>query len=204
MAIAAAQQALRVSEIFESVQGEGVLAGRWCTFVRFQGCSVGCEWCDTKYTWDFQGGAAMTLSDIAASVRTRHVVFTGGEPGQQPPARMLDLVRMLRGAGRFIQVETSGRFFAPWLAEVDWRTVSPKPPAWEVHPRLFPLANELKYVVDGDFTPDRVPADLPAGCQVSLQPEGNKREFVERAVRWLREHDAWRLSLQLHKILDLP
>lgn len=204
MAVDLAAQTLRTAEIFESIQGEGVLSGRWCTFVRFQGCSVGCEWCDTKYTWDFKGGTPMTLEEIAASVRTRHVVLTGGEPGQQPPAPMLALVRTLRGAGRFIQVETSGCFFTPWLAEIDWRTVSPKPPTWEIHRDLFPLVNELKYVVDGEFTPDRVPAELPAGCQVSLQPEGNKREFIERAIEWLKERDAWRLSLQLHKVLEMP
>src|SRR5256885_266423 len=42
---------LRVREVFASVQGEGVTVGTPSAFVRLQGCSVGCAWCDTKYSW---------------------------------------------------------------------------------------------------------------------------------------------------------
>ena len=55
---------LRVSEVFVSVQGEGVTAGLPSTFVRLQRCSVGCSWCDTKYSWPQDGGQATTL-DVA-------------------------------------------------------------------------------------------------------------------------------------------
>jgi len=55
---------LRVSEVFVSVQGEGVTAGLPSTFVRLQRCSVRCSWCDTKYSWPQDGGQATTL-DVA-------------------------------------------------------------------------------------------------------------------------------------------
>ncbi|HET7559694.1 MAG TPA: 7-carboxy-7-deazaguanine synthase QueE [Limnochordia bacterium] len=195
---------LRVAEIFTSIQGEGAQAGYPCTFIRFQGCSVGCSWCDTKYTWDFAGGKPYTIDELAAAPTTERVIFTGGEPVQQPRAPMLELVRALHARGRRIQVETSGRFFAPWLNEVDWRTVSPKPPSYRIDARLLPIADELKYVVDGEFDPKVVPPNTPAGCVISLQPEGNKPEFVAKALTWLFARTNWRLSVQLHKFLALP
>lgn len=199
------QTALRVSEIFTSIQGEGVRAGYLCTFVRFQGCSVGCEWCDTPYTWDFHGGQAMEADDIYRRISAPNVVLTGGEPLQQPKGPMLDFVGGLKDRGHFVQVETSGRFYAPWAEQVDWRTVSPKPPTYEIHAHLRPLVDELKYVVDDGFQPEVV-ADI-AGAQhpvvVSLQPEGNKPEFVRKALAILAARPQWRLSVQIHKFLGL-
>lgn len=194
---------LRVNEIFHSIQGEGHFTGTQATFVRFQGCSVGCSWCDTKHTWAFDAGERMEPGQIAARVRRRHVVFTGGEPVQQPRGPMLTLVRTLRAEGRFVQVETSGRFFAPWLAEADWRTVSPKPPDYTIHPELLPLMDEMKVVVCESFDISRLPDPAPEGCIVSLQPEGNRREMVERAMACLKARPDWRLSLQMHKIAGL-
>lgn len=197
-------ETLRLSETFESIQGEGALTGRWCTFIRFQGCTVGCSWCDTKYTWDFAGGEPRTLPELWALPRTRHLVFTGGEPVQQPRGPMLRLVEGFLERGHTIQVETSARFFAPWLRLVTWRTLSPKPPDYRIHPELLPLANELKYVVDEHFDPSAIPDHVPPECQVFLQPESNRPEMVEKALALLREHQTWRLSVQLHKLLDLP
>ena len=194
---------MRISEIFCSIQGEGILSGYWNTFVRFQGCSVGCSWCDTKYTWDFHAGEPMDVEQIVSRVRTRRVILTGGEPAQQPKSEMMELVRQLHQRGHYLQLETSGRFFAPWIAEVDWRTVSPKPPTYEVHPELIPLVDELKYVVDDQFTPERVLTPLPKKCTVSLQPESNRPDRIEQALHWIRQHDDWRLSLQSHKFLGL-
>ncbi|HEX6971954.1 MAG TPA: 7-carboxy-7-deazaguanine synthase QueE [Limnochordia bacterium] len=202
--VAESETVLRVSEIFTSIQGEGLQSGYWCTFIRFQGCTVGCPWCDTKYTWDFRGGRPMRLSEIWEAARTVRLVITGGEPVQQPRRAMAALIDGLVARGHFVQVETSGRFFAPWLARVHWRTVSPKPPTYAVHPRLVPLIDELKYVVDETFTPERVLAERPAGCPVLLQPESNRPDRVARALEWLREYPEWRLSVQLHKFLDLP
>ena len=74
---------LRVSEVFASVQGEGVTVGTPSAFVRLQGCSVGCVWCDTKYSWASTGGRETTLDALLAEVTSTgldNVVVTGGEP----------------------------------------------------------------------------------------------------------------------------
>lgn len=74
-----------VSEIFESIQGEGNRAGLRCLFVRFQFCNLTCTWCDTKYTWLKESGSfkwylPTELKGIIRQKGIKEVVFTGGEP----------------------------------------------------------------------------------------------------------------------------
>ena len=74
-----------VSEIFESIQGEGNYAGVYGLFIRFHFCNLTCSWCDTKYTWYEKSGtfkeySAEELKDIITKSRAHHVIFTGGEP----------------------------------------------------------------------------------------------------------------------------
>jgi 7-carboxy-7-deazaguanine synthase len=74
-----------VSEIFESIQGEGNRAGMRCLFVRFQFCNLTCSWCDTKYTWlkdtgYFKWYSAAELKAIIRERGFKDVIFTGGEP----------------------------------------------------------------------------------------------------------------------------
>lgn len=74
-----------VSEIFESIQGEGNRAGMRCLFIRFQFCNLTCTWCDTKYTWlkdtgYFKWYSLTELKDIIREKGIKEVIFTGGEP----------------------------------------------------------------------------------------------------------------------------
>ena len=99
----------RVAEVFYSIQGEGATAGLPAVFVRLQGCSVGCAWCDTKYSWDPEAGRAVDLPalvDEAAAFPCRRAVVTGGEPLESP--LFVPLLRGLAGRGFVIEVETSG------------------------------------------------------------------------------------------------
>src|SRR5437867_13038370 len=86
----------RIAECFHSIQGEGVSAGTPAVFVRLQGCSVGCRWCDTKYSWDAAQGRAIGRDELWAEIARAPVgapgaagagsgeapllVITGGEP----------------------------------------------------------------------------------------------------------------------------
>src|SRR2546421_5370438 len=74
---------VKISEIFYSIQGEGMLTGVPSVFVRTSGCNLRCTWCDTPYTSWIPEGADKTVEQIVAEVRAhpaRHVVVTGGEP----------------------------------------------------------------------------------------------------------------------------
>lgn len=72
---------MRIIEIFRSLQGEGVLIGTPTVFVRFQGCNLHCQWCDTGYARE--GGEEMSVEQILEKVdsyKTQFVCLTGGEP----------------------------------------------------------------------------------------------------------------------------
>jgi 7-carboxy-7-deazaguanine synthase len=74
-----------VSEIFQSIQGEGNYAGVNSLFIRFQLCNLSCKWCDTKFTWTRRSGmfkefSAEELKSIIQKNKSHHIIFTGGEP----------------------------------------------------------------------------------------------------------------------------
>lgn len=132
-------ETLVVSEIFgPTVQGEGPTAGRRASFVRLGRCDLSCRWCDTPYTWDWDGitGRAYdpaveldrrTVADVVAAVRahgTERVVVTGGEPMLQRRA-LTALIRTLFVDGRAVEVETNGRHRPLDVPGVEYN-VSPK------------------------------------------------------------------------------
>ena len=101
------EPALRVTEIFHSIQSESTWAGLPCTFVRLTGCPLRCVWCDTAYA--FQGGTRMTVDEILRTVAGfggRLVEITGGEPLVQKDAPVL--AERLLAAGHTVLLETSG------------------------------------------------------------------------------------------------
>ncbi len=132
------------AEIFASVQGEGPSAGMPCTFMRLSRCNLACVWCDTAYTWHFEGderphrsGAAfdrkanqvsMDVADVAARIEAlgqNRLIITGGEPLLQagPLADLLELLPDMT-----VEVETNGTTKAPARLDVriDQFNVSPK------------------------------------------------------------------------------
>jgi 7-carboxy-7-deazaguanine synthase len=123
---------MRVSEIFYSLQGEGMLAGTPSVFVRLAGCPFRCRWCDTAYAWDYAAGQELDPGQITEQVNLwpcRFVVLTGGEPMTGPDLAvrpgLVDLSRRLQAAGKHITVETSGVLFIADLA-CDLMSISPK------------------------------------------------------------------------------
>ncbi|NLZ07395.1 MAG: 7-carboxy-7-deazaguanine synthase QueE [Phycisphaerae bacterium] len=123
---------MRVREIFDSLQGEGILCGTPSLFVRLSGCPLRCRWCDTKYAWDVSAGREYDLADLVEAVRRhscRYVVITGGEPmvGPDLAARedLVELTHRLRADGMHVTIETAGGLFVPDLA-CDLMSLSPK------------------------------------------------------------------------------
>ena len=120
----------RVAEVFYSIQGEGATAGVPAVFARLQGCTVGCAWCDTKYSWDAAAGRAIDLDALLAEMEVfpcRRAVVTGGEPLESP--LFAPLLAALLARGWEAEVETSGTLAPP--AALDARRVQ-----WNVSLKL--------------------------------------------------------------------
>jgi len=100
---------MRISEIYASLQGEGLLAGTPSTFVRTSGCNLRCVWCDTPFTSWKPEGRELTGAEVRAAVEAlapRHVVLTGGEPLLFDD--VAPLASGLRRDGFHVTVETAG------------------------------------------------------------------------------------------------
>ena len=116
---------MRISEMFRSIQGEGLLAGVVSGFIRTAGCNLRCGWCDTPYALAAEEGREVELAAIMGQVRAwecRHVVVTGGEP--LIAVELPRLTAALREDGRHITVETNGLVYRPM--ECDLASLSPK------------------------------------------------------------------------------
>jgi 7-carboxy-7-deazaguanine synthase len=217
---------VKVSEIFYSIQGEGILAGVPSVFVRLSGCNLRCVWCDTPYTSWNPEGSGMNLDEILSVVRgypARHAVLTGGEPMMF--AESVELTRGLKEAGLHVTVETAGTVHQP--VECDLMSISPKLANSTPHEReagrwaqqhdrvryqpevLRKLTSQytyqLKFVVTapGDVAEikkmiDEIDADRG---RVVLMPEGTDAETVRERALWLVElckSEGFRYSPRLH------
>jgi 7-carboxy-7-deazaguanine synthase len=208
-----------VKEIFYTLQGEGAQAGRAAVFCRFAGCNLWsgreadraaaiCQFCDTDFVGvDGAGGGKFeSADDLAAAIEQkwpansslgkRFVVCTGGEPLLQLDA---SLIHALHARSFEIAVETNGTIAAP--DGVNWLCVSPKAGA-ELKQRS---GDELKLVYP-QAGADLADYELLAFRHFFLQPmDGPEREAnTQLALRYCLDHPQWRLSLQSHKILNIP
>ncbi|MDG5489346.1 7-carboxy-7-deazaguanine synthase [Sphingomonas sp. BGYR3] len=205
-----------VKEMFLTLQGEGVQAGRRAVFVRFAGCnlwsgreqdraSAVCRFCDTDFVGtDGDGGGkfadASALADAVAAKwggepERRFVVLTGGEPMLQVDAA---LVAALHDRGFMIAIETNGTL--PVEPGIDWVCVSPKAGSTVVQRS----GNELKLVWPQPGS-DVDAMETWAFDHLLVQPMDDARGAanVEAAVAMAMARPRWRLTLQNHKALGL-
>lgn len=121
---------MRIAEIYQSLQGEGLLAGTPSVIVRTSGCNLRCLWCDTPFTSWEPTGDPMTEAAIIAAVEAlgrRHVIVTGGEPllfGET-----IGLCRALRRRGHHVTIETAGTVLPESSGDqpiADLMSISPK------------------------------------------------------------------------------
>jgi 7-carboxy-7-deazaguanine synthase len=209
----------RVKELFLTLQGEGLHAGRVAVFLRFSGCNLWngnesqraqavCTFCDTDFV-ETNGPGGGNYADADTLVEAvsacwgdrpgqRFLVCTGGEPTLQ-----LDsvLIAQLRAAGFYIAIETNGT--REVLSGIDWITVSPK--SVELLTQTF--GHELKLVFPSAVQPEQV-----AQLQFShflLSPlwedSAEKRaENLSAAIEYCQANPQWRLSVQQHKLWGIP
>ncbi len=116
---------IRISEIYASLQGEGILTGTPSTFLRTSGCNLRCWFCDTPFASWHPEGEFLTVDEICARVarlKDRHVVITGGEP--MIYNSLPNLCERLSGQARHITIETSGTVYHE--LRCDLMSISPK------------------------------------------------------------------------------
>lgn len=179
---------MKVNEIFYSLQGEGYYAGTPAVFVRFSGCNLSCPFCDTNHV----DGHQLTEEEIVDEVNrfpASHVVITGGEPGLQLTASLVDRLHV---AGKFVQIETNGTCMLP--EAIDWVTCSPKEGGRLAVSRI----DELKVVYVGQELSKFEAMEVKVH---SLQPCSCKN--TNEVVDYILKHPIWRLSLQTHKLIHV-
>lgn len=193
----------KINEIFYSLQGEGYHTGTPAVFVRFAGCNLRCNFCDTEHN----SGVMMSLEQIIAEVMTYPqapmIVLTGGEP-----SLFIDeeFVQHLKAhTNKYIAIETNGT--NPLPAAIDWVTFSPKDKyaGGDLKRPILTKCDELKVVYTGQPLDDyfTIQAD-----HYYLQPCGSNDVEADKAqtaqtINAILLDGRWRLSLQTHKILAI-
>ena len=207
-----ANDSLRISEIFFSLQGETSRVGLPTVFVRLTGCPLRCNYCDTTYA--FTGGKTMTLDAILTEVANHgahYVTVTGGEPLAQK--NCLPLLQALCDAGYAVSLETGG---ALDVSGVDARVVKvldiKTPASGEMEKNLWGNLehlnqhDEIKFVLcdEADYQwAKQVLAErkLAQRCEVLFSPAQGQITARDVAEWILRDHLPVRLQVQLHKLL---
>lgn len=205
----------KLKEIYYTLQGEGTFTGHAAVFARFTGCNLWsgreedrhkaiCQFCDTDFVGtDGELGGKYTAEELVQTIRSLwpeedgqcFVVFTGGEPGLQLNQ---ELVEELHRNNCFIAIETNGTVELP--EGIDWVCVSPK----EGSDVIIKTGNELKLVYpQAKMMPEQVKDwDFE---HFYLQPMDCEavEEYTEQAIKYIRMHPKWKLSIQTHKILGI-
>jgi len=209
-----------VKEIYLTLQGEGAHTGRRAVFCRFTGCNLWsgreqdrtsaiCQFCDTDFVGhDGVGGGrfkdAAALSTACSREWATHknhrtgplVVLTGGEPMLQVDEA---LIEALHASGFEVAIESNGTL--PVLPSIDWICISPKAGTELVQKS----GDELKLVYpQAGITPEGLEE-----CnfkQFFLQPMDGpgRHEATQAAISYSLDHPHWHVSLQTHKLIDIP
>lgn len=195
---------LKVVEIFDSIQGEGVDTGKLVTFVRLSGCNLSCSFCDT----DHKKGTAMDIKDIYDKCLPS-VVITGGEPLRQ---NILPLARMLWQKSR-IAIETNGTIEIPDTLDPLLSTISMSPkvprPKCKLHrcsslKVLFPYYKDITAESYNSF-----PAPFKSLQVIDPIIDGAPNyTVIEEAINEVKRLNSigmtwWRLGIQLHKVIGI-
>lgn len=206
---------MNISEIFYSVQGEGVEIGLPTVFIRLFACDLRCSWCDTMYAVEGRDFRKMTVGDVLSEIRAhecRRVCITGGEPLIQRDEAE-ELAKNLVNEGYRIVLETSGHKMPPPVFWTESCVISMdcKCPGSGMEDRMdFSLfgklrpRDQLKFVIadEADYEyAKRVVSEHPVSANIVFQPAGGL------SLEWLTDRvlsdniDRVRVLPQLHKLI---
>ena len=204
-----------IVEIFNSIEGEGIRAGKLCTFIRTAGCNLRCSFCDTTYSYN--GGTQMTVQQIVDEVKRlgcNLVTLTGGEPLLQVQVRQF-LIPALLEEGFEVNIETNGSIDLTTLDEnsvnnslitMDWKSISSGMSDKMIKSNLLLLKNTdvLKFVVGTDEDLSEMVNVLNNNnikAQIFVSPAFGKIQ-MSTIVDFMKKNELYnvRLQCQLHKI----
>lgn len=200
-----AEVVLPLMEYFYTIQGEGAYQGHAAYFIRLGGCDVGCVWCDVKESWDASRHPLVAVAEMVSQAEqsgANIAVITGGEPAMY---NLLPLTEALKQAGLRTHIETSGAY--PLTGVWDWVCFSPKK-FKNPHPSVYALAHELKIIVynKSDFGwAEEFAHKVNPACELFLQPEWSKeKEMLPLIINYVKKNPRWKVSLQIHKYMNIP
>ena len=217
-----------VNDCYTCIQGEGVQTGVAMVLLRLHGCAVGCPWCDTKETWDFEPSnqtqtiaaslganpryVYLSAEEIVHHITTNHpgpqwVLITGGEPAIYD---LKPLVSALHKQNYRVALETSGTEVGHLQANVDWICVSPKinmPGGKRIKPEAIATAHEIKHVIGRQADIEQLDTLLAQNTvsstvQICLQPVSTSPKATKLCIETVQAR-GWRLSIQTHKLIGI-
>lgn len=218
---------MKISEIFMSIEGEGVRTGAPSVFVRLFGCNLRCSYCDSMYAVEGNDFREMTITDVIDSIRNfnvSNVTITGGEPLIHPGIQ--DLLNQLDQQGYEINIETNGtcpkfKDYKNVFYTMDWKSISSGENSKMDLNKLMDLSQKdvVKFVVAN-------PSDLQEASNVIEILENHfknlgkslpyfyvspvfKTMAYEDMVNWILSNQTMvrnkvRFQVQLHKIVWDP
>ena len=207
--------ALKINEIYYSVQGESTHAGRPCIFIRLTYCNLRCTYCDSEYT--FYEGKDMEITHIMNEIKQwdcNLVEVTGGEPLFQD--KCINLLNELVNSNYEVMLETGGSLSISDVPKKVIKIVDFKCPSsamekknlWSIVEDLQPN-DEVKFVIgnreDFDWAKDRIAEySLDKICTLLFSPTFEKID-PQLMVEWiLAENLPVRMQMQMHKMIWSP
>ncbi|MDP2941454.1 MAG: 7-carboxy-7-deazaguanine synthase QueE [Candidatus Omnitrophota bacterium] len=216
----------RISEIFSSLQGEGLYAGEPQVFVRFFGCNLNCGFCDTKLSGFREYQPQELLEEIKSQGTDFHSIsFTGGEPLLQKDF-LLEVMKLAAGEGFKNYLETNGTLFAELegvIEHVDFVSMDLKFPTssgmgnlWWMHRKFLDIASRKEVFLKAVICEQTADEDLEDALALVgaaekkpvlvLQPDSERisQPLLEKVMRYksickTRGFDV-RIIPQMHKV----
>lgn len=199
----------KVNEIFESIQGEGLLIGKPMNFIRFSRCNLSCRWCDTR----FEEGKNLKVEEIISRLNKKRtwVSLTGGEPMLE---NLMPLIEILHKEGYRIMLETNSTIYDKKILDnVDHISADIKPPSsgnpiW--NPKVIryckknPEKSQIKVVIqdnrDVEFFKQIYDSRYPNWI---LQPQAKKIKEIDYIRLIENTPENARIIPQIHKIIGV-
>ena len=192
---------LKVVEIFYSIQGEGANTGMLAIFIRLSGCNLKCWYCDTEW----HNYTEMSIPEILNNIEQytcKNIIWTGGEPTLQLNDEILENFK-----GYYHCIETNGTNVVSSI--IDYISCSPKVTPQKLN-QNFPFIDEIRYPLSiGETLPSIDELPLAFNYYISPLFLGTENERMEKSqenidycIDYIKQNPGWKLSIQLHKLLN--